>query len=141
MLRSAFTAVLALTLVAGAQAESYVVSPQASEQTKAAVAEGKAPDHGFPEIRDVHFSSQTRLHPGANLAATVETSDNVSYVEGRVKFWNIPFTQTATGRFKLNYRVPLLPPNAFGHWDLEVIARSVDGVEARRVFSVSYSYF
>jgi hypothetical protein len=141
MPRLLLTALLALTLTTAARAESYVVSPRASEQTKAAVAEGKPPEHGFPEIRDVHFTSATRLHPGTSLAATVETSGNVSYVEGRVKYWNVAFTQTASGKFALHYKVPLLPPNAFGHWDLEVIARSVDGVEVKRVFPVNYSYF
>jgi hypothetical protein len=140
-LRFALAVLLAVTTTAGARAESYVVSPKATEQTKTAVAEGKPPTHGFPEIHDVHFSSAPKLHPGTSLAATVETSDNVMYVEGRVKYWNVAFTQTAPGKFSLSYRVPLLPPNATGHWDLEVIARSVDGVEVKRTFPVNYSYF
>ena len=128
-------------LTAGAHAESYVVSPKASEQTKLAVAGGHPPEHGFPEIRDVHFTSSPQLHPGTSVQATVETSPNVHYVEGRVKYWNVAFTESGPGKFTLNYRVPLLPPNALGHWDFQVIARSIDGVEVKRTFPVKYSYF
>jgi hypothetical protein len=141
MLKCLLTIALAAILTANASAESYVVSPRASVQTKAAVAEGKPPAHGFPEIHDVHFTSSSKLHPGTALEATVETSDNVGYVEGRVKYWNVAFTQIAPGKFALSYRVPMLPPSAIGAWDLQVIARSVDGVEIKRTYPVKYSYF
>ena len=141
MLRLLILIMLVATLTATANAESYVVSPKASEQTKAAVAEGKPPAHGFPEIHDVHFTSSNRLRPGTALEATVETTTNVHYVEGRVKYWNVVFTETSPGKFTLSYKVPFLPPGALGHWDLEVIARSVDGVEVKRSFPVKYSYF
>ncbi len=142
MLRLPILIVLVIaTLAASARAESYVVSPKASEQTKAAVADGHAPEHGFPEILDVKFTSSAQLHPGTNLQATVDTSSNVHYVEGRVKYWNVIFTETSPGKFVLSYKVPFLPPSALGHWDLEVIARSVDGVEVKRTFPVRYNYF
>jgi hypothetical protein len=128
-----------LTGIAGA--ESYVVSPKASDQTKAAVAAGRAPEHGFPEIHDVQFTSSAQLRPGVSLQATVVTSANINHVEARVKYWNVIFQQTAPGKFVLSYKVPLLPPAALGHWDLDVIARSVDGVEAKRTFPVTYHYF
>jgi hypothetical protein len=128
-----------LTGVAGA--ESYVVSPKASDETKSAIAAGRPPEHGFPEIHDVHFTSSAQLRPGTSLQATVDTSPNVKYVEGRVKYWNVAFRETSAGKFDINYRVPFLPPSALGHWDLEVIARSVDGVEVKRTFPVTYRYF
>jgi hypothetical protein len=135
-----FVLIVALS-TAGAHAESYVVSPKASDQTKAAVAAGKAPEHGYPIIHDIHFTSTAQVHPGTSLQATVETTGNVHYVEGRVKYWNVAFTETAPGKFSLSYRVPLLPPTALGHWDFEVIARSIDGVEVKRTFPIRYSYF
>jgi len=141
VLRFTLIALLAALLTGTAVAESYSVSSKASEETKAAVAAGRAPEHGFPEIRNVQFTSSALLHPGTNLQATVETSPNVSYVEGRVKYWNVAFKQTAPGRFDLSYKVPLLPPDALGHWDLQVVARSIDGVEIRRTFPVTYRYF
>ena len=128
-----------LTGIAGA--ESYVVSPKASDQTKAAIAAGRAPEHGFPEIHDVEFTSSAQLRPGTNLQATVVTSPNINHVEARVKYWNVIFQQTAPGKFVLSYKVPLLPPAALGRWELDVIARSVDGVEAKRTFPVTYHYF
>ena len=140
-MRFPLIALLAVLLTGVAGAESYVVSPKASDETKAAVAAGRPPQHGFPEIHDVEFTSNAQLHPGTTLRATVETSPNVSYVEGRVKYWNVPFRQTGSGKFDVNYRVPFLPPAALGHWELEVIARSIDGVEVKRTFPVTYHYF
>jgi hypothetical protein len=133
--------VLLVATTLGATPAPYVVSPKASEQTKAAIAAGRAPEHGFPEIHDVHFASSDQLHPGTSLQATVDTSANIALVEGRVKYWKVDFTEVSPGKFSLNYRVPFLPPSALGHWDLEVIARSVDGVEVKRTFPVKYSYF
>ena len=139
--RLAAIAVVILATCAAARAQSYVVSPKASDETKAAVAAGRAPEHGFPEIEDVDWSAPATVHPGTRIAATVVTSSNVHYVEGRVKYWNVALTEIAPGRFKLNYRIPLLPPSAIGHWNVEVIARSVDGVETKRSFPVTYTYF
>jgi hypothetical protein len=141
VLRYSLIVLLAALLTRNAVAESYVVSPKATNETKAAVAAGRPPEHGFPEIHDVRFTSSDQLHPGTSLQATVDTSPNVTYVEGRVKYWNVAFRQTATGKFDIDYRVPLLPPSAIGHWDLEVIARSIDGVEVKRTFPVTYRYF
>ena len=141
MLRLPLILLFAALLTGEAFAESYVVSPKASDQTKAAVAAGRAPQHGFPEIHGVQFTSSAKLHPGTSLQATVETSGNVGYVEGRVKYWNVAFVESSPGKFTLAYRVPMLPPNALGHWDFEVIARSVDGVEVKRTFPINYSYF
>jgi len=129
-----------LTGIAGAES-SYVVSPKASDETKAAIAAGRPPEHGFPEIHAVQFTSSAQLRPGSSIQATVVTSTNINHVEGRVKYWNVIFRQLGPGKFDLNYRVPLLPPSALGHWDLEVIARSVDGVEVKRTFPVTYRYF
>lgn len=123
------------------RAESYVVSPRASAQTKASIAEGRAPEHGLPEIVDVKLTAPQQLRPGNVLVATVQTSGNVHYVEARVKYWNVALDETATGKFHLNYRVPMLPPTALGRWNLEIIARSVDGVEVKRTFPLRYSYF
>jgi hypothetical protein len=141
VLRLPLIVLLAALLTGVAGAESYVVSPKASDETKSSVAAGRPPEHGFPEIHDVQFTSSAQLHPGTSLVATVVTSANVMYVEGRVKYWNVAFHQMSPGKFDINYRVPLLPPGALGHWDLEVIARSVDGVEVKRTFPVTYHYF
>lgn len=141
MLRLPLFVLLATLLTGIAGAQSYVVSPKASDATKAAVAAGRAPEHGFPEIHDVQFTSSAQLRPGTNLQATVVTSANINHVEARVKYWNVIFQQTAPGKFALSYKVPFLPPAALGHWDLDVIARSVDGVEAKRTFPVTYHYF
>lgn len=98
--------------------------------------------HGEPQIRDVEWEHATpQIHPGSVIEATVVTSTNVGYVEGRVRYWNVIFENIAPGRFHALYRVPFLPPNALGAWSVELIARSVDGVEVKRTYQFNYSYF
>jgi hypothetical protein len=127
-------------MAAAGSPETYVVSPKATEATKAAVAEGRPPDHGFPVIENVHWTTLS-VRPGSLLEADVVTSENINYVEGRYRDWNMQFTQLGIGRFHLAYKVPWLPPFLIGHWKIDVIARSLDGVEARRSFTFSYTYF
>ena len=131
---------LAVLVSGGARAETYRVSPEATAETKAAVAEGRPPLHGFPEILDVHYAGSRQLRPGLVINADVETSDNVTYVEARIRYWNVALRPAGPGRFTLTYYVPMLPPSAVGHWNLEVVARTLDGVEVRRSIPVSYDY-
>jgi hypothetical protein len=104
--------------------------------------EQHVPVHGEPEIRGVEWGGTSQaLHPGSQIEATVITSDNVAYVEARVRYWNLIFRNTAPGRFQLRYRVPLLPPMALGNWQITLIAHSIDGVEVKRTFEFAYRYF
>ncbi len=78
--------------------------------------------------------STTEIHAGrARCTVFVETSRNVHYVEARIDYRNVPLHEDAPGRFSLNYTVPWwLPPWLRHGYTLQVIARSVDGVEAVR---------
>jgi hypothetical protein len=141
VIRSALLVVVALACMAAAPGpDTYVVSPKASEATKTAIAEGRPPEHGYPVIDNVHWTSTT-VKPGSTLEADVLTSSNIDYVEGRYKDWNFQFTQLGLGHFHLTYKVPVLPPFLIGRWKIDVIARSIDGVETRRSYEFSYTYF
>jgi hypothetical protein len=142
VIRSILLVLVALaSLASAASPETYVVSPKATEATKRAVAQGRAPEHGYPVIENVHWTS-THVHPGNELRADVITSPNVGYVEGRYKDWNLVFDRINNGRqFHLVYRVPPLPPFMLGHYTIDVIARSVDGVEIRQSFDFTYTYW
>lgn len=139
------TALAACLLVVGPSgpkavaAETYVVSPKATQNTKDAVAAGRAPEHGFPVIEDIKVSSG-QFRPGQLVEGEVRTSGNVGYVEARVKNYNTPLRMTSLGHFALHYKVPLLPPFIIGRWTLQVIARSVDGVEVKRDLPIVYRY-
>jgi hypothetical protein len=139
----ALTAALAHTGPPSAPAdptEIYTVSPKATADTKAAIAAGRPPLHGYPVIVAVDWTT-TQLHPGSTIEATVKTSINITWVEGRYKDWAFAFEQIGLGRFHVAYRIPFLPPFLLGKWKLDVIARSDDGVEVRRGFTFTYSYF
>jgi hypothetical protein len=118
------------------KADEIPGSPSAPEPT----AVHHEPIHGEPEIRDVLWHAPDALHPGSVVDATVLTSANVGYVEGRIRYWNVIFRNVAPGTFALHYRVPLLPPSALGTWNVKVIARSIDGVEVQRTFQFTYHY-
>jgi hypothetical protein len=90
------------------------------------------PPHGYPAIKSVSISS-TLIHAGRPVHGSVETSDNVRYVEVRVDYHSVALRQDGPGRFSLDYTVPWwLPPWLRHGYDLQVIARSVDGVETVR---------
>lgn len=90
------------------------------------------PPHGYPVITALHIST-TEVRPGHPIYGKVETSANVHYVEARVQYRNVALHEDAPGRFSLVYTVPwYLPPWLRHGYTLEIVARSVDGVEAWR---------
>jgi hypothetical protein len=90
------------------------------------------PPSGFPVIKSVSISTTT-IRAGRPVNGYVETSENVKYVEARIDYRAVPLHEDAPGRFSLSYTVPWwLPPWLRHGYTLEIIARSVDGVEAVR---------
>ncbi|MEO7040566.1 MAG: hypothetical protein ABI186_11105 [Candidatus Elarobacter sp.] len=87
------------------------------------------PPHGYPQIRGVSISTRD-MHAGEQVSGQVETSPNVGYVEARIEFRNIALQRVGAGRFALQYTVPWwLPPWLRHGYTLQIIARSIDGVE------------
>jgi hypothetical protein len=90
------------------------------------------PPHGYPAIKSVSIST-TQIHPGRAVHGSVETSENVHYVEARVDYREVAMHEDGPGRFSLTYTVPwYLPPWLRRGYTLLIIARSVDGVETSR---------
>jgi hypothetical protein len=120
--------------------QPYSTTSDASAQTKAAVAAGKQPPHGLPDIERVDWTN-THLKPGALFEAYVTTSPNVVAVTGQYKQYSFPFAKVGPNRFHLAYKVPWLPPFLIGKWPLDVVARTSDGVEQTRSYELNYGYF
>jgi hypothetical protein len=90
--------------------------------------------HGEPKILSVSLSRMD-VAPGQSVTARVATTPNVGYVEARVENYNQALKRQSTGKFALSYTVPLyLAPMVWlkHAWTLQIIARSVDGVEVRK---------
>jgi hypothetical protein len=107
------------------------------------VAEGYAhvgptpPPHGYPAINAFSIST-TEVRAGRPVHGDVETSDNVHYVEARVDYRAVAMHEDAPGRFSLTYTVPWwLPPWLRHGYTLQIIARSVDGVETSRAIPIT----
>lgn len=95
------------------------------------------PPHGYPQIRGVSIST-TQMHAGQRVSGHVETSYNVGYVEARIDYRNIALRKDGDGRFSLAYTVPWwLPPWLRHDYTLEIIARSIDGVETMRPIPIT----
>jgi len=95
------------------------------------------PPHGYPEIKSFSIST-TELRAGRPVHGTVETSANVHYVEARIDYRNVALHEDAPGRFSLNYTVPWwLPPWLRHGYALQIVARSVDGVEVWRSIPIT----
>ncbi len=139
MIRGILLVLVALaSLAAAANNDTYDVIPQATPETKAAIAAGRPPEHGYPAIENVEWAS-TAIKPGSMFEGTVTTSANVSFVQGHYRKWDFTFAQVAPGRFHIAYKAPWLPFMR-GHWGIDVVARSVDGVEVRKHYVFSYGY-
>jgi hypothetical protein len=95
------------------------------------------PPHGYPAIRTFELSTTT-VRAGRPVHGSVETSENVNYVEARVEYRALPMHEDAPGRFSLTYTVPWwLPPWLRHGYTLQVIARTVDGVETVREIPIT----
>jgi hypothetical protein len=91
-----------------------------------------------PKILSVSLSALD-VAPGQALTGRVATSPNVGYVEARVENYNQALTRQSTGKFALAYTVPLYLAPMFWlkhSWTLQIIARSVDGVEVRKTMPI-----
>jgi hypothetical protein len=99
---------------------------------------GPVPIHGLPKILAITMPADHNFHAGQTIRGTVETSPNVGYVEARVNYRNQPLHQDGVGKFSLAYTIPWwLPPWLRHDWTLQIIARSVDGVEVKQYIPIS----
>jgi hypothetical protein len=90
------------------------------------------PPHGYPAIKAVSISS-TDVRAGRAVHGAVHTSDNVKYVEARIEYRALAMHEDGPGAFSLTYTVPWwLPPWLRHGYTLQIIARSIDGVETSR---------
>jgi hypothetical protein len=90
------------------------------------------PIHGMPRILAISMPADLNFHAGQTVRGSVETSPNVGYVEARIQYRNAPMHQDGVGKFSLSYTIPWwLPPWLRHAYTLQIIARSVDGVEVK----------
>jgi hypothetical protein len=95
------------------------------------------PPHGYPAITSVSISS-TEIHAGRPVHGDVQTSANVRYVEARIDYRSVALHETGPGTFTLDYTVPWwLPPWLRHGYTLQIIARSIDGVETARDIAIT----
>jgi hypothetical protein len=96
------------------------------------------PPHGLPEIKAFAIST-TDIRPGRAVHGAVETSSNVHYVEARVEYRNVAMHEDGPGKFSITYTVPWWLPPWLRHrgYTLQIIARSIDGIETVREVPVT----
>ncbi len=95
------------------------------------------PIHGQPRILSIEIPANRDFHAGQTVRGSVLTSTNVGYVEARVQYRNVPLHPDGLGKFSLVYTIPWwLPPWLRHQWTLQIIARSVDGVEVKEYFPI-----
>ena len=97
-----------------------------------------APIHGIPKIIAISMPADRNFHAGQTIRGTVETSPNVGYVEARIQYRNQPLHRDGLGKFSLAYTIPWwLPPWLRHAYTLQIIARSIDGVEVKEFFPIT----
>jgi hypothetical protein len=102
------------------------------------------PPHGAPKILAVYISALDEktgtldVKAGQTVTSRVVTSPNVGYVEARVETHNQAMHRDGLGKFSLSYTIPWWLPFWLRHgWTLQVIARSIDGVEVKRYYPLT----
>ncbi len=91
----------------------------------------------MPKILAISMPADRNFHAGQTIRGSVETSSNVGYVEARVQYRYQPLQRDGVGKFSLSYTIPWwLPPWLRHAWTLQIIARSVDGVEVKQEFPI-----
>jgi len=91
----------------------------------------------MPRILAISMPADHNFHAGQTIRGTVETSANVGYVEARIQYRNTPLHRDGVGKFSLAYTIPWwLPPWLRHDWTLQIIARSVDGIEVKEYFPI-----
>jgi len=88
------------------------------------------PPHGMPQIHSYEISERV-VRSFDTVRGRVETSANVGYVEVRITNYAVAMTREGVGHFTLAYRVPWIPFWLHRGYTLQIIARSVDGVEVK----------
>jgi hypothetical protein len=105
---------------------------------EAAPAPSPVPIHGMPEILAISMPADRNFHAGQTIRGTVETSPNVGYVEARIQYRNQALHRDGLGKFSLAYTIPwFLPPWLRHAYTLQIIARSIDGVEVKEYFPIT----
>ena len=128
--------VVALTLAAPLPGRQHGASVVADAGADYRHLGATPPPHGLPEIRSVWVST-TNIRAGSTVSGRVETSDNVAYVEARIEYRAAAMHRDGNGRFSIDYKVPWwLPPWLRHAYTVQVIARSVDGVELWRPLAI-----
>jgi hypothetical protein len=82
-------------------------------------------------------TSETAVHSGDFITGHVRTTSNVVSVEARVPGFSMRLAKKAIGRFELAYHVPDIPFFLKREYEVEIIARNIDGKTDRRVLSVT----
>jgi hypothetical protein len=92
-----------------------------------------APVHGMPQILSIEMPANRDFYAGQTVHSSVVTTPNVNYVEARINYRNSPFRRESAGHFAISYTIPWwLPPWLRHAWTVQIIARSIDGVEVRQ---------
>jgi hypothetical protein len=130
-MRLALALSLSLAVSTGALAEP---TPAPSPEPQVS----PVPLHGMPRILAISIPADRNFHAGQTIRGTVETSPNVGYVEARIQYRNQPLHRDSIGKFSLAYTIPWwLPPWLRHDWTLQIIARSIDGVEVKQYFPIT----
>jgi hypothetical protein len=85
--------------------------------------------HDRPQILRVWLNTSAP-HSGDRVVGRVTATSNVASVEVRVQGYSVSLEKTGVGKFEGAYTIPDIPPFLKGTYDLKVIARNVDGVQA-----------
>jgi hypothetical protein len=87
--------------------------------------------HDPPKIVSVRVNPRA-MRAGDHVVGNVRTTSNVASVEVRVQGYSIAMEKVGVGAFRATYVVPDVPEFLKHSYDLEVIARNIDGTQDKQ---------
>lgn len=77
----------------------------------------------------MHIEAPRIVHAGEHVTGSVTTSSNVASVELRLAGYSMTMRKIGVGAFATTYVIPDIPVFLKRTYDLQVIARNVDGTQ------------
>ena len=95
-----------------------------------------APAHTNPKILALYVSS-TNVRGGDTVSGLVVTSADVAVVEAHVAAFSVVVPPVSAGHFAIKYVVPPIPFFLKGRYNIDVVAKTRDGMATHRIVPVN----
>lgn len=92
--------------------------------------------HAGPKILSLYVSS-TNVQSGDTVSGAIVTSTDVAVVEAHIATFSVIVPFVSAGHFAIKYVVPPIPFFLKGRYNVDVVAKTLDGKATHRIVPVT----